>query len=615
MKVVNLIAAQFLLLLLFTHCEEERLPPTSPELTSPVANAVDQEYDVTFTWNASDNVNSYTFQLSLTDDFSTCELNKENLTNTSFNVTNLKPSTSYFWQVNAVNGGGTSPWSSTGKFSTKALNVPSLTAPLANSIISPNNVTFEWSSVSGVTGYNLQVSTKADFATLIINQENQTSTIFTQPELIHSTTYYWKVSSVKNGISSPWSASNMLTTENLGVPSLVSPVNNLVNSTRSVEFEWSSISDAESYELQVSTINDFSSLVTIKEDLTQPLCTIDKLMFSTNYYWRVRAIKENKQSEWSSIRKLTTEPLGIPQLQSPSDNTQLTSNIVEFNWSAVNEATSYNLQVSSNADFSTVVLNKSGVETLSYISSLPQTISKYYWRVNAQIENCQSEWSLVRSLYTPQIPLDGLVAWYPFNGNANDESGNENHGSVFGATLSEDRVGSSNKAYSFDGVNDYIKITNPSSLNFPDGVSFTVSFFYNPNSIVTNNSGFNGLISRFHNNTGPISGWQIGRDANNLRFEAIDPCSFNTLSTLSNGTWIHILQTYDRTNGQVKTYINGILTNTTNCTSINSSMINNYDLKIGVEREGFQFSSGKIDDIAIYNRILTNEEIQVISNN
>ncbi|WP_141699533.1 hypothetical protein [Candidatus Marithrix sp. Canyon 246] len=49
---------------------------------------------------------------------------------------------------------------------------------------------------------------------------------------------------------------------------------------------------------------------------------------------------------------------------------------------------------------------------------------------------------------------DGLVAYYPFNGNAEDESGNGNHGTVNGATLSEDRFGNQESAYSFDGIDD-----------------------------------------------------------------------------------------------------------------------------------------------------------------
>ena len=52
-----------------------------------------------------------------------------------------------------------------------------------------------------------------------------------------------------------------------------------------------------------------------------------------------------------------------------------------------------------------------------------------------------------------QVNLDsGLVTYYSFNGNANDESVNGNNGTVNGATLTTDRFGNANKAYSFDGV-------------------------------------------------------------------------------------------------------------------------------------------------------------------
>jgi len=55
------------------------------------------------------------------------------------------------------------------------------------------------------------------------------------------------------------------------------------------------------------------------------------------------------------------------------------------------------------------------------------------------------------------VPTNGLVSWWPFNANANDESGNGNNGTVNGATLTTDRFGVANKAYNFDGVNDYIQ--------------------------------------------------------------------------------------------------------------------------------------------------------------
>jgi hypothetical protein len=62
------------------------------------------------------------------------------------------------------------------------------------------------------------------------------------------------------------------------------------------------------------------------------------------------------------------------------------------------------------------------------------------------------------------VPTDGLVGWWPFNSNANDESGNGNDGIVNGPTLTEDRNGNAEKAYSF-GDNS-ITINNSNSLDF-----------------------------------------------------------------------------------------------------------------------------------------------------
>ena len=58
------------------------------------------------------------------------------------------------------------------------------------------------------------------------------------------------------------------------------------------------------------------------------------------------------------------------------------------------------------------------------------------------------------------VPTDGLVGWWPFNGNANDESGNGNDGLANGATLVSDRFGVASSAFSLDGVNDKIEYTN-----------------------------------------------------------------------------------------------------------------------------------------------------------
>ena len=76
----------------------------------------------------------------------------------------------------------------------------------------------------------------------------------------------------------------------------------------------------------------------------------------------------------------------------------------------------------------------------------------------------------------PAFVKEGLVAYYPFNGNAKDESGNGNDLTSKGATLTEDRHGNAASAYAFDG-NAYTEAPNDVSLQLAE---FTVSFWINP---------------------------------------------------------------------------------------------------------------------------------------
>jgi hypothetical protein len=103
------------------------------------------------------------------------------------------------------------------------------------------------------------------------------------------------------------------------------------------------------------------------------------------------------------------------------------------------------------------------------------------------------------------VPSNGLVGWWPFNGNANDESGNGNNGTVNGPTLTADRLGNANKAYSFDGVNDYINIPYSNSLNINGSIS--ISYWFKNTNISSTNNG----VLVFH-----------GDNQSGLQFETVD---------------------------------------------------------------------------------------------
>jgi len=222
--------------------------------------------------------------------------------------------------------------------------------------------------------------------------------------------------------------------------------------------------------------------------------------------------------------------------------------------------------------------------------------------------------SITFKTYTT-IPTDSLIAWYSFNGNANDYSGKGNNGTNNGATLTTDRFGNSNSAYSFNGTSNYINVP---SLNNIQYFPVTYSVWVKTVGLVTNLfmgspgwGGFNAII---------------GRDASGntteglLALSKLIPPSTLTLdnkiwyytgATSANydytpplNTWIHIVYTSD--GSQSKLYVNGALYQTIAFTATQNANIN-FNIGSG---GGRGFWNGLIDDIRIYKRTLSDLEIQ-----
>ena len=205
------------------------------------------------------------------------------------------------------------------------------------------------------------------------------------------------------------------------------------------------------------------------------------------------------------------------------------------------------------------------------------------------------------------VPKNGLVGWWPFNGNANDESGNGNNGTVKGATLSTDRNGKANSAYIFDGVSSYIEIKDSPSLDIDGNIS--LSLWFNTN--VLNASR---LIDKTTVNYADaymidLSG-SISNQYDRIRFivaNAGAPQPQSNPFQLVEKQFFHIVVTYDQSN--VKFFVNGLLNRVLPKTGI--SLNNNNPLRFGANSllNGNWFN-GQLDDIAIYNRALTEQEIK-----
>lgn len=208
------------------------------------------------------------------------------------------------------------------------------------------------------------------------------------------------------------------------------------------------------------------------------------------------------------------------------------------------------------------------------------------------------------------VPINELVGWYPFNGNAADESSNMNNGVVNGPTLSNDRFGQPNKAYNFDGVNDYINIGNPTKLSNPP-IRFTQSVWIKLIDWPNSSSIFNvyPIISKRHQNNG--NDWATARIQidGKCYFFADDAFHENYIPAISPiisiNTWQHFVFVKDSNN--YKIFMNGILV---------SSIIENHtmsgsnnDIYIGAHLAWNSYFKGSLDDIGIWNRALTETEI------
>lgn len=208
----------------------------------------------------------------------------------------------------------------------------------------------------------------------------------------------------------------------------------------------------------------------------------------------------------------------------------------------------------------------------------------------------------------------GLVGYWPFCGNANDDSDNGNNGTVNGATLTTDRFGNSNSAYSFDGVNDEIHI---GQLNLTS--NYSISFWSN-----INNSQFQYPIGFGVNQTNTVDlfkGYGIGYSSTVSQcpgltsskyfvFDAVSTCNnfIECNNIISPSQWNHVVMT--KNGNLVSIYINGTIENSN--TNLNLQGIIN--LYFGVRSDLFAYFNGKLDDIGIWNRALTPSEVTQLYN-
>jgi hypothetical protein len=223
------------------------------------------------------------------------------------------------------------------------------------------------------------------------------------------------------------------------------------------------------------------------------------------------------------------------------------------------------------------------------------------------------------------VPTNGLVGWWSFDGNANDVSGNGNTGIVNGAVLTTDRFGNFDNAYNFNGTSDFINV---GTLTFN---SFTITGWFQIFETAPD-GGWPGcatgytIVSNMHQSNSDPSYLEEGVEIlhnENYRLQYLlgngtswqtDNIYFDYQTTI--GTWKFFALTYDSFSNSATLYDEDI----TNQVSSFDFSNNNLETYIGARPGCYnswntgRFLKGNIDDIGIWNRALSVQELGTLFN-
>lgn len=302
-------------------------------------------------------VEQYKVQISTSPAFSSFLVNQTTY-NTRFTPWDQLPTDqTLYWRVAGRDSKGDGPFTSS-TFSISAMAGPNLTTPANGAVLNfpAESPLFLWQDIPGVKSYEVEIDDAVDFigASKFVARAGGltlTSTIpLDQPR-------YWRVrgsfSTNGGGIVTAWSETRDFTMTWPEQAVLTSPPDDVVTPIRDLEFEWDPMAGAKVYELEVNKNIDFTGTpdidVTVYGNRYVPPETLD----NGSYHWRVRPKSiSNDLGLWSETSSFTRGWPSITTLIEPLNGAQVVAEPMQFEWTAIDLAGYYEVQVGSDPNFS-----------------------------------------------------------------------------------------------------------------------------------------------------------------------------------------------------------------------------------------------------------------------
>ncbi|MBI2420337.1 MAG: T9SS type A sorting domain-containing protein [Ignavibacteriales bacterium] len=449
-------------------------PPPTPVLVSPVNNATGVAVNPTLVWRKSLTATSYHLQVSTDDSFTTFVVNDSTLTDTLKAISGLANNTTYFWRTRAKNAGGVSAFNPAPFMFTTVTGTPGLVYDLPLTVTDnaggTANLKFGIApdATDGIDGqygeaplppapptgvfdarFNLPVNNEASLKDY---RQGAANTMLRKVHEVQyqvgngtTMTFSWNLpagitDTLKDLITGtivnvPMTGIGSYTLTNPGVitklqlianyngsvvvppvaPVLATPTNNATGVSVNPTLTWNAATGATSYRLIVARDTGFTNVVFNDSTLSGVSKQLSGLLYNTKYYWKVNAKNSAGTSAYSPSWLFTTELQPVapaaPVLTTPANNAMnipLTTTLI---WQASATATSYRVQVASDAAFTQMLVNDSTVTATSRIVGPLAADTKFYWRVYAKNTAGVSPASTVFNFTT--IPSTNLAFDFP----------------------------------------------------------------------------------------------------------------------------------------------------------------------------------------------------------
>ncbi len=390
--------------------------PAIPRMLLPANNSVIVTPLPKFTVTSVTGARYYNFQVAEINDFSATLIDISPST-PYYQVTsaNVLPLTNLYWRVRSIDlAGNPSDWSEVYSFTPTIQKTP-----VQNSFTTNTRPPFTWNAYPGATGYHLYLETDGFVPVWdVVLRSSVFSYTPTAAQALAVGKYCWniEISTTTGFVETPslcFSVSTLPPTP----PALLTPAPGLLTNNNYPTFSWSFVSTASEYDLQISRVLNFATLVGDMISTSDTDYTPIDALEDGRFYWRVRSKNaDGSPGAWSAVRNLTVDTIAppTPEMVSPAYNSIVNTYLPKLTARSVVGAKYYVFEVCNNDSTCSDVRFTKQVTVPYYTLVAAQSlgIGGYYWHVKAvDAANNSSDWSAETLFYVTnqKTPLNNSV--------------------------------------------------------------------------------------------------------------------------------------------------------------------------------------------------------------